>query len=60
MGVLSERSFSEMSVPVAESALRATFERDVAAAHADRDEANNLEEQAQAALREALEIKSGI
>ena len=60
MVVLSERSFSEMPVPVAESALRATFERDVAAAHADRDEANNLEEQAQAALREALEIKSGI
>ena len=56
MGVLFEHSFNEMPVPACSSELRFSFETEISEICEQRETANELEDQAQALLVEALEL----
>ena len=54
MGKLSEQSFVESAFPTCRTQLRHSFESEVQAICEQRDTANQLEDEAQALLAEAL------
>lgn len=56
MGVLFERSFKDMPVPDCSTELRHSFETDVQTICTLREQANDLDNQAQALLRSFLEL----